>query len=209
MKALMLGGDFWHSPGLYYHVLKTHICTEVDFIPNVEVLRNINLDLYDILYIAKSFYDADTSGQLTQKSILENDEQKIKVFVENGKSLCILHAGSTIRDENNILLDLIKGRFINHPPICKFFVEFDKTFISYDSYMVEDELYHVTTQSEDTNVFAWAVSQEYGRHIMGWRHSYGKGKVAVFTLGHTSEVITSESYKTILKNMSHWLMPNK
>ena len=84
MKALMIGGDFWHSAGQYYCALQDSVCETVDFIPDIEGFRSIDIQNYDILYITRSFYNADLAGKLTQKSITEDDEQKIKDFVETG-----------------------------------------------------------------------------------------------------------------------------
>ncbi len=202
----MLGGDFWHSAGYYYHMLKTTVCENIDFISNVENFRAVSLADYDVLYITKNFYDADMAGKLCLGSIATSDERRIQEFVEAGHALCLLHAGVTIREENAILLDLVKGMFIMHPPICKFSIEFEKTMMTQDAYEVEDELYHVTTKSTETQVFAWAHSAEYGRHIAGWRHEYGKGKVAAFTPAHTSVVLGSKEYQETVKNIFTWLI---
>ena len=209
MKALMIGGDFWHSAGQYYCALQVSVCETLDFAASIEAVRSIDLHGYDILYITRSFYNADSLGKLTQKSIADDDERRIQNFVETGGALFLMHAGVTIRSENAILADVARGMFIMHPPACPFTLAFDDTddaIARQAAYEVNDELYHVTTDASTTRVFAWAHSKQYGTHIAGWAHSYKRGKVAVFTPGHAHDVIASDAYQTTIKHVSQWLI---
>jgi trehalose utilization protein len=54
-------------------------------------------------------------------------------------------------------------------------------------------------------VYLESRSPQHGRHAQGWAHPFGKGKVAVFIPGHSTQTVSHPMVRRSIQNILEWL----
>lgn len=216
-KILFISGDYWHAAGpqcaaLQSALAKTDIKAEwIQIIPTSRIPWK-SLSEFDLIILAKEGFIPGT--EKAEVWITPDQEQLFLSYVETGGCFFSFHNGTAGYPPRGTLNQMMRGRFIDHPPMFDFSIHTkglhssplqDQTGESLD-FPVYDEFYRVTTNPTQTNVFCESVSEKYGRQISGWTHPIGKGTVLAFTPGHTQEVMNGDEFQLILKGLLSFLL---
>lgn len=128
-------------------------------------------------------------------------------WVRNGGGLLALHAATVMQEDNQLMRDLIGGRFLTHPP------QFDFAVIPLASehpitngvgpFTVHDEFY---IQEFSTDVTVPMTAENRGAvYPMVWTKDEGHGRVAYIAPGHTASTWATENYRQLLRQGVGWL----
>lgn len=152
-----------------------------------------------------------TNGRPAGETDLTNEEQKkIADKVEAGMGILFIHAGLTIIEPDSVFYqELNSGRFVSHPPKCDVtmtpvaglnhpILEGIAPFTNFD------EHYYCPMFPDRTQVLMCASSENSVTAGM-WCHSFGKGRVASITQGHTLEMQTDPEMVKLVRNAACWL----
>lgn len=176
-----------------------------------------NLEAFDLIVFVSPTGD-----------ILNRDQEKaVEQFVEGGKSLLTIHAGTDAEFDWPWYMNAIGAKFLGHPPTQKAQVIIEdrnnpSTKCFPDSvWEAEDEWYSFTTNPRDKvhvlisidensydvddNRWFAGAKQRMGDHPLVWYKMVGKGLVYQSAFGHTDAMYSNPVYICHLKGAIKWL----
>jgi hypothetical protein len=209
MKVAVVCHDIYH-PGA---VVRQGIDTldmpgvEWDFIFDTTEWPREHFDTYDVILLAKlnRRSDADPAPWLTGSV-----QQGFVDYVESGRGLLVIHAGTVGYQDEPVFRSLVGGVFNHHPEQCDVTVTSTSPpapllrsgEIAVD-FTVRDEHYFVDTFRDDLDVFLRSVSV-HGDQPAGWTRNQGAGRVCVLTPGHNLEVWLAPQYQRCIAAALDW-----
>jgi len=152
-----------------------------------------------------------TNGRPEGETDLTFEEQsRIIDLVNNGMGILFYHAGLVLIPEDSpFYLELNSGRFVHHPEQCDVTV----TPLSnvrhpvtegVNAFCQNDEHYYCQVDVARTNLLA-CVTSGYITSASVWCHSYGNGRVAGISQGHTLEMQNDPEMLKLTSNAIRWL----
>jgi len=206
MRILGLCDDKWHPCEVPQKGLADlrQYGFEFDWIEDTKDWSGERMAQYPVTILAKAnqFSAADESPWVT-----EIIQQSFLDYVQRGKGLMVLHAGTAGYENAKILRGLMGGVFREHPDQCPVTVEplaGHPLTVGSETFTLMDEHYLMDLDDEQANVFLTTTS-EHGTQPGGWTRTEGAGRVCVLTPGHNLEVWQNPSYQAILLNALRWL----
>ncbi|GHV40683.1 hypothetical protein FACS189490_06250 [Clostridia bacterium] len=204
MKILVICDDFYHhsdtiKEGLEF--LNTNHTVEIN--ENALSLNPSTFSDYDVITLAKDNLNNrdDATSFLTDEFL-----DALTAFVESGKGLLILHAG-TVCEKTPRLKALIGCAFVQHPtqlPVT-FAVTAQNAITSGVSDFTEtDEHYFIDLVANDAEIFLESRSV-HGEQPSGYVRNYGKGHVAVLLPGHNVPVFKNANYAKLIENTLNYI----
>jgi uncharacterized membrane protein len=217
-KAMAIMGDLWHAAGYIDLAIVKKLEAkdyQVDKILDNEIPYE-DLSTYDLIIISRYGYD-DCENFKNNNPVekkywaTENQEKCFEEYVINGGKILLHHDAFVYRKKGNGICNLAKAVFINHPIIQKINVkpvgETVGLNAGINAYQIEEEEYFLEDMDErKTNVFLECYSEENGRHLLGWHHTYGDGKVVVYIPGHNMSVFQHPMVDRGLQNVIDYLI---
>ncbi|WP_138755620.1 ThuA domain-containing protein [Paenibacillus sinopodophylli] len=207
MKIGVICGDYWHPRKLIMdglELLREH-GYQLDYLQLASEWSQEWMAQYDAIVLAKSneLSAEDRSPWLTQEI-----QEGFRSYVEGGKGLLVLHAGTVGYRNEPIFYELIGGVFTHHPEACPVTItstdeQLDVT-AGVASFTVHDEHYFMETLDERIKVFLQSES-EHGTQPAGWIREQGNGRVCVLTPGHFLHVLQLPEYQNALKRAINWV----
>jgi type 1 glutamine amidotransferase len=212
-KVLAIYGDGFHC-ALPLHASIGAALEKQGFVVDAVADLDIPYDRfsgYDLIVISR--YGRDDAHFLRTKEerlwLTEANAKKLEDYVSGGGKLFLHHDAFALYPEGHVMCKLAKAVFITHPPIGSMTV----TPVLSDHPLtrgvseiaLKDEEYVLTFDPEKSTVFAEGHSEEQGRSIQGWHHTYGKGEVVVFIPGHNSEVLFNPTVAQYFDNIIRYM----
>ena len=208
MKIITLCNDYYHPGKLIeaavlratkpYHTLL--------FIHDTKDFNSLLFEECDLFILARS----DQSNVEKFPWLSGEIKERFIQYVKAGKGFLILHAGIIGYGKDPKLKDIFNGYFLHHPPetivtidLCPSSEIFTEEFTSF---RYSDEHYHLhINDDERINIFAYALSA-YGKQPAGWLNTTDGKRVCTLLMGHTSEMLKSVEYISILKKAIDWCL---
>ncbi len=208
MRVLVISDDTWHPAEVIEMGLAplngkfdmTYIRTAKDIL-TPEYLRG-----FDVAVVCKG--DCINGGNHEpwfEEGVTEVMPQDFKRYVEGGGGFIALHAGNCFR-EGDSMTELTGNYFIGHPPRCQVSLRFERTPLTEgaEDFTERDEHYQIAVAAGDAAPFAYSVSETGGRQAAGYTRVLGRGRVGVYTPGHTLAMLSHPSTQKILENLIVW-----
>ena len=205
MRILVLAGDIWHSADMVNKGLAKCFSSnwEVSFASSITEEKLSDLYQYDLLVMAKSNHNSETDKT---PWLTENIAKQVFAYVNQGKSLLVIHSGLAEYDNSPLMRNLAGGIFIQHPDPCSVTVIPVKDHpISQQEtpFTITDEHYFLEMEDNQSAVFL-TVESEHGSQPGGWTRQIGKGKVCALTPSHFTEGWANTHFQRILINAILW-----
>lgn len=208
MKVLVISDDTWHPAEVIEMGLAplndkfdmTYIRTAKDIL-TPEYLRK-----YDVAMVCKG--DCINGGNHEpwfEEGVTEVMPRDFIRFVEEGGGFVALHAGNCFR-EGEAMTGLTGNYFLGHPPRCEVSLHFEPGPITDGAadFTQRDEHYQIAVTAVDAVPFAYSISQTGGRQVAGYTRQLGRGRVGMYTPGHTLGMLSHPSTQIILENLLAW-----
>lgn len=210
-KALILFGDYWHPSDTIKPLIEIMFnASEWDVIATEDPNMLFECSTAPDLFV--SFKDASEDNRVPTPIWCDEkwSETLKRSIAEDGMGFLAIHCAlADIPKEHVLTQEILRSRFITHPPQCevKFVPEKthpitenvgEFTFPSVDEHYVME-----MTPNAETEIMAYCVSH-HGRQPALWAHSLGNGRVCCVTPGHTTVNLTCPEYVKLLKNASKW-----
>ncbi|QAY67056.1 ThuA domain-containing protein [Paenibacillus protaetiae] len=164
------------------------------------------MDRFDAVILAKS---NRVSAEDRTPWLTEEVQAAFRDYVERGKGLLVLHAGTVGYKEEPLFRSLAGGVFRSHPapgPVTLIPARGEAASLAaritggMDRFVVHDEHYEMEADTDEADIFMHSES-EHGIQPAGWMLRRGSGRVAVLTPGHYIGVWLHPSYQLLLKRV--------
>jgi type 1 glutamine amidotransferase len=163
---------------------------------------------FDLLVSATSL-SIHRPGQNDTGPELFSDTQveALTAWVRDGGNLLGIHSATVIGKSNQQMVNLLGGRFIEHPPQFTFTVyplsRSHPIIEGVEAFSVQDEFYkQEITQDSQIHLVAMDRGVVFP---MAWTRNEGKGKVAVLSPGHHKLVWEQSMYQKLVVQSINWL----
>ena len=171
---------------------------EADFSRDYDVLAN-GLERYQSVL----FYT--DVGELT-----EEQESGLLTYTRSGGGFFGLHTAAASFRKSEGYHDMLNGFFSGHSPYMEFTVNvsdsehpISKGLKDFD---VTDELYYLKHNADISHHLMYAYDHTKDEtHVMAFHHTYGKGRVFYFALGHDMVVLENPSFQNIVQRGMLWV----
>jgi type 1 glutamine amidotransferase len=205
-------GDFYHDPAPIQAMLGSvfsELDGRADFFTEPEAFPWAVLDAYSVVVVAKEARPNPKESAAIWST--EETEGALSQFVERGGALLVLHSGLSSYTPGGTYSRLTRGRFLFHPQehprfLIQETVPGGTEFQKFAPFEVEDEMYFVYVNSENTEILLRTYSADYGSSAAAWRHVHGKGRVFCYTLGHRPEVLNRLEHRGLIRQALTWLL---
>ncbi|OBZ07720.1 MULTISPECIES: ThuA domain-containing protein [Bacillales] len=206
MKVGVICDDCWHPGKTIMEGLEplSKQGIEFDYIQHASEWSSKWMDQQDAVILAKAnqISSSDKTPWLT-----EEIQQRFQSYVEEGKGLLVLHAGTVGYRNEPVFYGLVGGVFQHHPesgPVS--FAYTDKVLWGSpdtDVFAVHDEHYHMEVMEGRIQIFMTSKS-EHGTQPAGWLREQGTGRVCVLTPGHFLQVFEQPEYQKMIGQALQW-----
>lgn len=210
-NVLVLTGDYWHPSDTIKPLIELMFSNSEW---NVNATENPD-ELLGYIHapdLFVSFKDASENNQVpTPIWCGERWSEILKKFIdEEGMGFLVIHCGlADIPKEHVVTQEILRARFVNHPPQCEVKFIPEKThpithgvdefiFPSVDEHYIMEMI-----PNSETKILGYTVSQ-HGSQPALWAHTFGRGRVCGITPGHTTENLIYPEYVKLLKNAAKW-----
>ena len=213
MKILVISDDTWHPAEVVELGLRpleeqfdfTYVHDAKDIL-TWELLRQ-----FDAVALFKG--DCINSGNHEpwfEEGVTQVKPRDFLRYVEEGGGFLSFHAGNCFR-EGTEMTRLLGNYFIGHPPRCRVEVHFSAHPVTQgvEDFSGHDEHYQIEVIADDVTPFATSSSEAGGTQIAGYTRQVGKGRIVVFTPGHTYAVLSHPSTQRLFANAARWVMEGK
>ncbi|MGO4698099.1 ThuA domain-containing protein [Paenibacillus sp. 2TAB26] len=206
MKIGIICDDCWHPGKLIKEGLELlgKQGFQLDYTQHASEWSRAWMDQQDVVVLAKSnqVSATDTTPWLTEEIQLQ-----FQSYVEQGKGLLVLHAGTVGYRDEPVFFELVGGVFQHHPAACSVTIVYkDETpwdKVLAQDFTVHDEHYFMEVIDDRIQVLMTSES-EHGTQPAGWIREQGEGRVCVLTPGHLLSVLQMEEYQATIKQALKW-----
>lgn len=208
MKVLVISDDTWHPAEVIEMGLAplnsrfqmTYIRTAKDIL-TPEYLRG-----FSVVMVCKG--DCVSLGNHApwfEEGVTEVMPRDFKHFVEEGGGFVALHAWNCFRRED-AMTEITGNYFLGHPPRCRVSMRFEKSPLTEgaEDFSERDEHYQICVTAADAKPFAYSLSESGGAQTAGYTRELGRGRVGVYTPGHTLAMLSHPSTQKVLENLLRW-----
>ncbi len=213
-KVLLVCDDVWHPAEVIERGLKAMDREELEFDPvktAKDILSPAFVRRYDTLVICSgAAINAANSNPWFEPKVTEFGPEEIRDYVKNGGGLVVVHAGLTIGGCDHPVpayTETVGSVFLGHPPREMTHVHIAKKNAiteGVEDFSERDEHYRINVSAENAEPFLETVSEHGGSCISGYTRTFGKGRVAVLTPGHTLAVWEIINFQKLFKNAIRW-----
>lgn len=209
-QAIVLLHDYWHPAHtiepllpLIFDEKEWHVKVTDD--PNYigatmmapDLVMNFKDGIADTSIPTGNWYNTEAWPPYTPKILFEM----------GGAGYIGVHCGlANIPETSPIYTELLKGRFITHPPKCPVKVKITAQHPiteGVQDFEIDDEHYQMEGKWDEVDVLGKTES-EHGEQVGIWAHEFGKSRVVGITPGHTTEVLSHPEMIKLLRNAINW-----
>ncbi len=223
MRILVIADDIWHPVEVIRRGLEAFPDGDVSFAivcTAKDILTPEMLAAYPIVMICKGdCINAANSAPWFEEGVTEVGPQELREYVEAGGNLLVIHAGCDVNPEwlpqeekfrapCRAYIALIGCHFVSHPLRCAVTV---RPVVSHPltdgvcAFTCRDEQYVVEVTAADAEPLLETESESGGRQIGGYLRPVGKGKIVLYTPGHTLSVWQDANWQRLLRNTIRYL----
>lgn len=207
MKVGVICDDYWHPGTLIKEGLEplSELGFSFHYIQHASEWSLAWMDQQDVIVLAKSnqISASDKTPWLT-----EEIQQQFQRYVEDGKGLLVLHAGTVGYRDQPVFFELVGGVFQHHPEACPVKIAYTDKALGLaeeqEGFSMHDEHYFMEVIEDRIKVFMTSES-EHGTQPAGWQREQGKGRVCALTPGHFLPVLQQREYQTAIKHALKWV----
>ncbi len=143
-------------------------------------------------------------GELT-----EAQEKGLLEYIRAGGGFFGLHTADASFRANKGYHAMLNGFFDGHSPYMDFCVEIldpvHPITRQLADFQVTDELHYLAHDTSRSQALMQAYDPTtHKTHVMAYLHSYGKGRVFYFALGHDQAVMQHVSVQTVVRRGTQW-----
>ncbi|WP_424767798.1 ThuA domain-containing protein [Paenibacillus sp. sgz302251] len=206
MKIGVICDDYWHPGKTIKEGLEplSQAGFQFSYIVCASEWSRTWIEQQDVIVLAKS---NQVSASDETPWLTEEIQREFIDYVEQGKGLLVLHAGSVGYRNERSIYELVGGVFQSHPESCSVTLNYtDKARVGLSNakdFTVHDEHYFMEVLDERIQVFMTSTS-EYGMQPAGWVREQGKGRVCVLTPGHFLEALRHPDYQAAIEAALRW-----
>lgn len=212
-KALEIAGDNWHAPAVIHRAIGSKLERR-----GWEVQRCFGRDIpfanlceYDLVILSRYALDDEKDNRLTKHLwITPDQERQLEQYVLQGGSILFHHDGISHYPKGRGVSNIARAFRIDHPPIGPIVLRTVENPCNIGATMeplrLEDEEFNLEIDESKVHVFLVSESDNRGRHLQGWYHRYGEGRVAVFIPGHEDAVLRLPEIGILLDEVLNWLI---
>ena len=169
-----------------------------DFSQDYNVLAD-GLDAYQTVL----FYT--DVGELTTEQ-----EDGLLSYISSGGGFFGLHTAAASFRESEGYHSMLNGFFNGHSPYMDFTVNVSDTdhpiTQGLEDYEVKDELYYLKHNPETSHHLMYAYDDTKDEtHVMAFHHTFGKGRVLYYALGHDMVVLENTSFQEVIRRGVLWV----
>lgn len=208
-NAIVLLHDYLHHADTIEPLLPL-IFDEKEWFVKVTDDPNYIGAMFDAPDLIVNFKDGVANTSIPTTNWYTNDtwpRYMTKLWPMAGTGFIGVHCGlANIPEDHPVYTDMLKGRFLNHPPKCPVKVEITAEHpVTADvkSFEIHDEHYQMEGKWDEVSVLGTTTS-EHGTQVGIWAHEVGSSRVVGITPGHTTEVLTHPEMVKLLKNAVNW-----
>lgn len=207
LKAVIVVGSRWHNPweggeilmSLLGEVGISAIRTDQGSILNPARLAETSL----VVFYCEGRWDAQEPA--SRRMTPEQEAELIK-FVKNGGGFVGVHGATVFKEEFELYCEMIGGRFVGHPKMCKFTVKIHNhehpVTEGVGEYSVFDEPYIVEHYPGSDLLMTGDWDGEI--HPLGWAKDHGDGRVCYLANGHDKRSLENPACKQLFRNAARW-----
>lgn len=132
-------------------------------------------------------------------------DDMLEEYVLNGGSLMVIHSGLASYPKDSKYRRMTKGHFVAHPPehvMVRYYTAEDAEITC--DFTLRDEFYELVVDTEETEVFMYSHSEEFGDGFGAWRHNYGSGKVVCIAPTHNTDGLADERTHKLFADCIKW-----
>lgn len=210
MKVLVLCDDLWHPAEVIELGLKELACDhEFTVIKSAkDVLTPEYIAAFPVIICCKgNVVNAANTAPWFEEGVTEVTPKEFRQYIENGGGFISLHSGNTSGEDDEYTA-LVGNFFKGHPPRCSYDVKFTDEghpiSKGVNDFTVRDEHYSIELTMEGADIFCKTYSETGGEQIGGYTKEVGKGRLCVFTPGHTLSAWQNADFKKTLLNAIDW-----
>ena len=205
-STLVLAGDYWHpAPIIRPLAEKLFSDGSMRFTENP---KDFERDTCDLLVI---FKEPSENNRIPTPVWCDENWTKLLISrVSQGMGLIVAHAGiCDVKKDHPLVTELTHAVFLGHPAQCPVSVRFDQGHPLTDGLAdftlpENDEHYQVEMLPGSEGEILGRTESAHGAQPGLWAHSYGKGRVCVFTPGHTTKNLLSGGMTAAYRRMISW-----
>ncbi len=140
----------------------------------------------------------------------EPQETGLLDFIRQGGGFFGLHTAAASFRDNSGYHGMLNAYFDGHSR----YMDFTVSILDSDhpitngiaDFVVTDELYYLKHDPARSHHFMQAFDPTKDEtHVMGFTHTYGRGRVFYFTLGHDMEVLQNPSFQEVVQRGARWV----
>ena len=181
----------------------TEMLNETDSI-KADFSRDYNI-LTDGLDVFQTVLFYTDIGELTTEQ-----EAGLLDYIEAGGGFFGLHTAAASFRESEGYHDMLNGFFNGHSPYMDFSVSISDTdhpiTQGLTDFEVKDELYYLKHNPDTSHHLMHAYDNTKDEtHVMAFHHTYGKGRVFYFALGHDMVVLENPSFQEVIRRGVLWV----
>ena len=214
MKVLLVCDDLWHPAEVIERGLMAMDREEMEF-DVVKTAKDILtpefVKRYDVLVNCHGgAINAANNAPWFEPTVTEFGPEEFRDYVAQGGALVVVHAGLTIGGRNHpapAYTEVVGSYFLGHPLREMTHVTVTKENAitkGVENFSERDEHYQIAVTAPDAEPFMQTTSEHGGTFVSGYTRSFGKGRVAVLTPGHTLAVWENPNFRKLFKNAIRW-----
>ncbi|MBQ6562990.1 MAG: ThuA domain-containing protein [Clostridia bacterium] len=216
IRVLLVCDDTWHPAEVIERGLESMDWEEFTFDvvkTAKDILSPAFVSRYDVLVNCHgSSLNASNSNPWFEKGVTEFGPEEFRDYVAKGGGLVVVHSGLTIGGPSHpepAYTEVAGGYFLGHPPREMTQVKItarNEITSGVEDFSERDEHYQIAITAEDIEPFMETTSEHGGTCVSGYRRTFGEGRVAVLTPGHTLAVWENPNFRRLLKNAIRWVI---
>ena len=139
-----------------------------------------------------------------------DQEEGLLGYISSGGGFFGLHTAAASFRDSEAYHSMINGFFNGHSPYMDFTVNVSDSdhpitqgIVDYE---VKDELYYLKHKPDTSHHLMHAYDSTKGEtHVMAFYHTYGKGRVFYYALGHDMVVLENPSFQEVILRGVLWV----
>lgn len=213
-KIYGLYGDCHHDPAVVSACLRSVFDDEIILLEDPALLPWENMAGEVLLYVSMK----ETNTTLKPDGTIDHwitpeREQALWDYVHQGGAALFVHNGLVGFADRPLYRQLAGGLFIDHPPICHVdYAPAGRPHIiteGVEPFGGEDEKYFCHISAPAESLFLCGQEPQYPTTLCGWNQTFGLGRTAAVTPGHTFEIVESPQMQRLVKNAAEWVLKKR
>lgn len=210
-KIYGLYGDVHHDSAVVKACLRGLFGDEIILLENPDELPWGTLREDVLLYVSmkENQTTPDADGNIIDW-ITPEREAALWDFVHAGGAALFIHNGLVGFEGHEKYHALAGGMFVTHPPLCEITYaplgEVCSLNEGVEPFSGPDEKYACAITAPEASFCLCGQDPVHPQTISGWYQTFGAGRTAAVTPGHTFEIVEHPQMQKLLRNAADWVL---